>query len=87
MSLEVLPLAITMMAGPQIMSAIVFVTHPKAVPVSVAFVAGVAMAAVVGVAIARGIAALLGGSVSLGSSSDSGAASNIPIAVPLFTLP
>jgi hypothetical protein len=77
MTLEILPLAITMMAGPQIMSAIIFVTHQKAVPVSVAFVAGVAMATVVGVAIAKGISALLGGSVSLGNSSDSGAAGNI----------
>jgi Sap, sulfolipid-1-addressing protein len=36
-SLQILPLAITMMAGPQIMSAIIFVTAERAVPVSVAF--------------------------------------------------
>ncbi|PKW16982.1 hypothetical protein [Saccharopolyspora spinosa] len=36
MHLQVLPLAITMMAGPQIMSAIVFATKSRAVRVSVA---------------------------------------------------
>jgi hypothetical protein len=70
MSLEVLPLAITMMAGPQIMSAIVFVTHEKAVRVSLAFVLGVAIATTLGVAIARGVAGLLGDSTSLGDPSD-----------------
>ena len=51
MSLQILPLAITMMAGPQIMSAIIFVTAEKAVPLSLAFVAGVAIATTVGVLI------------------------------------
>lgn len=67
MNVEVLPLAITMMAGPQIMSAIIFVTAKRAVPVSVAFVAGVAIAATLGSAIALGLANLL----SLGDASDS----------------
>jgi Sap, sulfolipid-1-addressing protein len=43
------PLAITMMAGPQIMSAIIFVTAEKAVPISLAFVLGVAVATTLGV--------------------------------------
>jgi cytochrome c biogenesis protein CcdA len=77
MSLEVLPLAITMMAGPQIMSAIIFVTAEKAVPVSVAFVAGVAIAATVGTAIALGIASLLGDATSLGESSESGSTGSV----------
>jgi hypothetical protein len=34
MSLAVIPLAITMNAGPQIMSAIIFVTAPKALKLS-----------------------------------------------------
>lgn len=72
MNTEVLPLAITMMAGPQIMSAIIFVTAERAVAVSTAFVAGVAIAATVGTAIALGIAGLLGDATSLGDSSDSG---------------
>ena len=77
MNTSVLPLAITMMAGPQIMSAIIFVTAKRAVPLSVAFVAGVAIAAAVGTAIAMGIASLLDGASSLGDSSDSGSAGAI----------
>ena len=41
MSTSILPLAITMMAGPQIMSAIVFVTSMQALRNSLAFVTGV----------------------------------------------
>ncbi|WP_131740811.1 GAP family protein [Actinomadura roseirufa] len=77
MDLQILPLAITMMAGPQIMSAIIFVTTGKAVPVSLAFLLGVAVAVTAGVAITRGIFALLGHGVSFGSSSDSGSAGKI----------
>jgi hypothetical protein len=51
MNLDILPLAITMMAGPQIMSAIIFVTTPKPVKVSMAFIAAVAIAVTVGVLI------------------------------------
>jgi small neutral amino acid transporter SnatA (MarC family) len=42
---ELLPLAITMMAGPQILSAIVFVTADNPFEVSLAYVAAVATAA------------------------------------------
>jgi threonine/homoserine/homoserine lactone efflux protein len=73
MNLQILPLAITMMAGPQIMSAIIFVTAPKALRVSVPFLAGVAIATTVGVIITTIIASLL----SLGSPSDSGSSGNI----------
>jgi hypothetical protein len=76
-NLQILPLAITMMAGPQIMSAIIFVTHHKAIQVSVAFLAGVAAATSVGVLIALGIANLLGDQVELGDSSEPSAAGNI----------
>jgi small neutral amino acid transporter SnatA (MarC family) len=55
-SLQILPLAITMMVGPQILSAIIFVTSKRAVPTSLAYLAGVAIATAVGVAIAFGIA-------------------------------
>ena len=51
MNLQILPLAITMMAGPQIMSAIIFVTTSRPVKLSAAFLAAVAIAATVGVAI------------------------------------
>lgn len=60
---QVLPLAITMMAGPQIMSAIIFVTTARAVRVSLAFLLGVLVATTAGVAIMRGIAGLFGGAV------------------------
>jgi len=77
MSTQVLPLAITMMAGPQIMSAIIFVTAERAVPISVAFVVGVAIAATAGTAIALGLASLLGDATPLGQSSDSGSKGSV----------
>jgi hypothetical protein len=70
MSLEVMPLAITMMAGPQIMSAVVFITTDRPIATSLGFVGGVAFATTIGVAIALGIANLTG--ISLGHSDDSG---------------
>jgi threonine/homoserine/homoserine lactone efflux protein len=73
MNLQILPLAITMMAGPQIMSAIIFVTAPKALKVSVPFLAGVTIATTVGVIITTTIASLL----SLGDPSESGSSGNI----------
>ncbi|WP_433475149.1 GAP family protein [Spirillospora sp. CA-142024] len=77
MDLRILPLAVTMMVGPQIMSAIVLVTTKQAVRVSLAFLAGVATAALVGTAIARGVFALLGNGVSFGDPSDSGSVGSI----------
>ena len=77
MELAILPLAITMMAGPQIMSAIIFVTASKPVTISAAFVAGVAVATTVGVAIALTAVNLLGNGVSLGDSSDSGSTGHV----------
>lgn len=71
MSLQILPLAITMMAGPQILSATILVTTPKLVKVSVPFIAGVAISATGGVLIALAVAVLLGNSLSLGEPSDS----------------
>ncbi|KAA5838263.1 GAP family protein [Saccharopolyspora hirsuta] len=65
MNLQVLPLAVTMMAGPQIMSAIVLVTAERPVRVSAAFLVGVIVATTVGVSIAGGVAALLGGAVAI----------------------
>ena len=79
MQLEILPLALTMMAGPQIMSAIIFVTHEDAVQVSRAFVAGVAIATAVGVAIAAAIAALVGGTLELGDSNGGSTGNTIQV--------
>jgi Sap, sulfolipid-1-addressing protein len=66
-----------MMAGPQIMSAIIFVTSPKAVRLSVAFITGAAIGVTVGVLVTKGLASLLGDSTSLGDSSDEGSLGNI----------
>jgi cytochrome c biogenesis protein CcdA len=83
--IQVLPLAMTMMAGPQIMSAIILVTTERAIFVSLAFVLGVAVATIVGLIIASGIASLLGDAVSFGDSSDKGSAGTI-IQIALVTL-
>lgn len=61
-----------MMAGPQIMSAILLVTHRNVVRVSLAYLAGVTVAMIVGVTLARLLAALVGGSISLGNPADTG---------------
>src|SRR5688500_15681574 len=77
MSLAVIPLAITMNAGPQIMAAIIFVTAPKALKLSAYFITGVVIAVTAGVTITYTLASVLGNSVSLGDSSDSGSLGNI----------
>jgi hypothetical protein len=77
MSLDVIPLAITMNAGPQIMSAIIFVTAPKALKLSAAFLGGVVIAITVGVTITYTLASLLSNSISLGDPSDATSIGNI----------
>jgi hypothetical protein len=77
MSLSVIPLAITMNAGPQIMSAIIFVTALKPLKLSASFLAGVVIAVTAGVTITYTLADVLGNSISLGDSSDSGSLGNI----------
>jgi len=77
MSLAVIPLAITMNAGPQIMSAIIFVTANKPLKLSAYFLAGVVIAVTVGVTVTYTLANLLGNSISLGDSSSSGSLGNI----------
>jgi hypothetical protein len=77
MSLAVIPLAITMNAGPQIMSAIIFVTAPKALKLSAYFITGVVIAVTAGVTITYTLATALGNTISLGDSSDSGSLGNI----------
>jgi hypothetical protein len=77
MSLAVLPLAITMNAGPQIMSALIFVTASKPLKLSAYFMAGVVIAVTAGVTITFTLASVLGGTVSLGDPSDSGSLGNI----------
>jgi hypothetical protein len=76
MSLAVLPLAITMNAGPQIMSALIFVTAAKPLKLSAYFMAGVVIAVSLGVTITFTLASVLGGG-SLGDPSNSGSIGNI----------
>jgi hypothetical protein len=77
MSLTVLPLAITMNAGPQIMSAIIFITASKPLKLSAYFLAGVVIAVTAGVTITYTVATTLGNSISLGDPSNSGSLGNI----------
>ena len=77
MSLAVIPLAITMNAGPQILSALIFVTALKPLKLSATFLAGVAIAVTVGVTITYTLATLLGNSVSLGDPSNNGSLGHI----------
>src|SRR5215207_7038390 len=77
MSVAVIPLAITMNAGPQIMSEIIFVTANKPLKLSAYFITGVVIAVTVGLTVTYTLASVLGNSVSLGDSSDSGSLGNI----------
>jgi hypothetical protein len=77
MSLAVLPLAITMNAGPQIMSALIFVTASKPLRLSAYFLTGVVIAVTVGVTVTFGLASAFGNSISLGDSSGSGSIGSI----------
>jgi hypothetical protein len=72
--LPILPLAVTMMAGPQEMTAIILVTHAQAVKVSTAFLIGAAAAVVLGTTITYFLADALGG---LGDPSDKGSTGKI----------
>jgi hypothetical protein len=73
MNAQIIPLAITMMAGPQEMTAILFVTHPTPVRVSAAFLTGVAAAATLGTTIAYFVA----GAIDLGDPSNNGSTGRI----------
>ena len=73
MSTQILPLAITMMAGPQIMSAIIFVTHSRAVRMSLAFIVGAAIGVTLGLILTTALASL----VTLGDPGDTGSAGKI----------
>jgi len=67
----VLPLSITMLVGPQIITALLLTTAEHVVKPSLAFIAGVAAATTAGTLVAYGIARLfgIGGSGAAGSSS------------------
>ncbi|MBN6055899.1 GAP family protein [Nonomuraea sp. RK-328] len=76
MDLAILPLAITMMMGPQIMSAVILATTERPVRVSLAFLAAVALATTLGVTVLRAVFLLLGGG-RLGHPSDHGSLGTI----------
>ena len=77
MTLQILPLAITMNAGPQIMSALIFVTAQKPLKLSAAFLAGVAIAVTGGVTLTFTLATLLSNGIPLGDPSNSGSLGKI----------
>src|SRR5918912_890494 len=77
MNVAVIPLAITMNAGPQIMSALIFVTATKPLKLSAYFLGGVVIAVTVGVTVTYTLASVFGNSISLGDSSDAGSIGNI----------
>jgi Sap, sulfolipid-1-addressing protein len=77
MNLAILPLAITMNAGPQIMSAIIFVTARKPLRLSAYFLAGVVIAVTLGVTLTYTLASALGDTIALGDSSNSGSPGNM----------
>jgi hypothetical protein len=77
MNLAILPLAVTMLAGPQIMSAIIFITSAKPARNSLAFIIGVGLATTVGVTIVYIAVTLLGGGGSLGDPSDKSSIGNV----------
>jgi hypothetical protein len=73
MNVQIIPLAVTMMAGPQELTAIFLVTHRQAIRVSIAFLIGVAIAATLGTTIAY----LIAGAADLGDPSDTGSTGKI----------
>src|SRR5215217_7516498 len=73
MSTAILPLAVTMMAGPQEMTSVLFVTHRTPVKVSLAFLTGVTVAMVLETAIFY----LLAGTIDLGDPADRGSSGTI----------
>jgi hypothetical protein len=77
MSLAVLPLAITMNAGPQIMSALIFITASKPLKLSAYFLTGVVIAVTVGVTVTFTLAGVLDNGFSLGDSSESASLGSI----------
>ncbi|MFF4778308.1 GAP family protein [Microtetraspora fusca] len=86
MNLQVLPLAVTMMMGPQIMCAIILVTAERARACSLAFLVGVAAATTVGVAIARGLFGLIGGEISPAPASRAGSSVGTAVQIGLVAL-
>lgn len=78
MDLHVLPLAVTMMAGPQIISSIIFVTRESgAVKVSLAYVGAIFLAACLGTLICFGLANVLGNAIDLSDGGDASTAAKV----------
>ena len=77
MDAAILPLAITMMAGPQILSAILLVIGKNPVPASLAFVAAVGLATATAVLAWKLIAGAVGDGVELSKSSEPSTAGKV----------
>lgn len=84
MDIKILPLAITMMAGPQILFAILLVTQDKPVKPSLAYIVAVALAATTGVTITSSLASLIG--TNLSSAGNSSTARVIEIALVILLI-
>jgi hypothetical protein len=75
---KVLPLAITMMAGPQIICSIIFVTSEKGpVRISLAYVVAVCLAATAGILVFFALANALGNAIDLGGSEGESTAAKV----------
>ncbi len=77
MDTKVLPLAVAMMAGPQIMTSVVLVTGQGPVKTSLAYVGAIASAVVAGTAVAMLIAKAVGSGITLHKSSGTTTAAHI----------
>ena len=77
LSLQVLPLAVTMIIGPGLVADIILVTALRPVRLCLAFIVGVSIAVTVGVLITSTLATLLDSAVSLGDASSSGSIGKI----------
>ena len=77
MDTAILPLAITMMAGPQILSAIIFVTSEDPVKTSLAYVVAVGLAAAAAVLVWTLIAGAVGDGIDLSNSGEPSTAGKV----------
>ena len=84
--LTILPMAVVMVAGPQIVSAIFLATSEQARRSSIAYVVGVALAVVIGVTLVYTVASLLGVSPSSRDDSAKGPVDYAIIALLLFLM-
>lgn len=84
--LAILPMAVVMVAGPQIVSAIFLATSEEARRSSIAYVLGVTLAVVIGLSLVYALASLLGVTAASGDDSDKNWVDYAIIALLLFLM-